>query len=238
MSGFTGITGPWGLQGPQGSQGPTGPTGLTGPTGAQGRYQFAEQYLYTPIVITSGSTGITTRVPYEIKLNQSVPAVVGGASITINGKIDANAYNNYSDPMTANILNTNGRFQIPAGNFFIRVQAANTYTTTTQFLSGYIAALSLYNSNTSTYTDVAYGTITESGISYTSGSSYTTGNSVLHYYSTQSITQTYAIRIYEGITSGPDAYAAIGGTAPLFTSPSPTLMTIRASVNISIIKLY
>jgi hypothetical protein len=236
MSGFTGITGPQGPQGLKGPTGPTGPTGLTGPTGAQGRYQFAGQDLYTPIVITSGSTGIRTRTPYEITLNQAVPALVGGESITVNGKIDANAYNNYSDPLAATL--TNGQFQIPPGNFFIRVQAANTYSVGTQFLSGYIVALSLYDPNTTTYTDLAYGTITEIGTIYTSGSSYVTGNSVLHYYVSQSITQTYAIRIYEGVTDINDVYAGIGGAAVLSSNPSFTLMPDRASVNISIIKLY
>jgi hypothetical protein len=238
MSGFTGITGPWGFQGSKGPTGPTGPTGLTGPTGAQGRFQFAEQSLYTPTVAPGAPTALPTRVPFAFTLNQAVPALVGGASITVNGKIDANAYNNYSDPLTANILDTNGRFQIPAGNFFIRVQAANTYSTTTQFLSGYTISLSLYDSDTTTYTDVAYGTITESGTIYTSGASYVAGNSVLHYYLSQSISQTYAIRIYEGITSSTDTYAGIGGSATLLTTPSPTLMTLRASINTSIIKLY
>ena len=236
MSGITGIAGQQGPQGAPGLRGPTGPTGLKGPTGVQGRFPLAAQEVYGP-------TGISgDRTVFANILTSATPILASGASLSISGLSDPNTLpiNRFSDPFTASLSNANGRFQIPAGNFFIRAQAANPYFDTNLTMAGYFIALSSYDSNTSTYTDVAYGTLTENGTS--TNPAYIRGNSVLHHYVSQSTTQAYAIRWYLGNTSGPTGFQYVGGsgwaTSGAGAEPTGTTMPRTTSVNTAIIKLY
>jgi hypothetical protein len=225
MSGYTGITGPQGPQGPRGPTGPVGPAGYIGPTGSQGRFQAVQQTFYAP-------TGTYTGKQFSpVTLTQGIPLLVSGDSISINGKIDSNSYNNYSDPLT---LNIDGTFQIPAGNFFIRGQMANPWTSYSNDPAGNFLALSAFNG--SNYTDVAYGTLTDNP-----AGPIVVGASLLHYYVSQSANQTYAIRIYLGQQEADDPGSLnIGGNdwAGIYGGPPMTPPSYVPSVNISIIKLY
>lgn len=240
MSGVTGATGPYGPQGVPGVRGPTGPTGLTGPTGVQGRFPLAAQGVYGP-------TGIgEDRSVFANVLISATPTLDSGASVSISGLSDPNTLpiNRFSEPFTATLNGANGQFQIPPGNFFIRAQAANPYFDTNLSMAGYFIALSSYNSITETYTDVAYGTLTENGRD--TDPAYIVGNSVLHHYVSQSTIQTYAIRWYLGNTAGPTGFQNISGGWPDGASggasgtaePTSSLMSKTTSVNTSIIKLY
>lgn len=225
MAGYTGITGPWGFQGPRGPTGPTGPTGLTGPTGAQGRFSLAQQSIFAP-------TGIfTDKQVTLVQPTAGTPILVSGESTSINGKIDTNSYNNYSDSFT---LNGTGRFQIPEGNFFIRIQTVNpvgSYGNTT--VAGYFIALSTYDV-TNGYTDVACGTLTAGN------GEASTGISRLHHYVSQTSNQTYAVRIYLGNTATAGTQILGGNDWDEFQPPPVVTLTpgILPSVITTIIKLF
>jgi hypothetical protein len=127
-AGPIGMTGATGVFGAQGTRGPFGPTGLTGGRGPTGNQVDGSGVLSQTLNGSSSAQPTSVAGGYTISIyGTGVPALVnGGESAAISGMIDANSYNRYDYPLTANT--STGRLSVPAGMYFIKAVASTDAT--------------------------------------------------------------------------------------------------------------
>ena len=162
VRGFTGPTGSRGITGmfgPQGVAGPTGLQGATGLVGSTGTQLYGNGSLIQCFSIVN--QGLVANSNYNVlTLSTQNPSFSGGKSTTISGQYDTTGLNYYGTPMSL----SNEFLTIPIGKYLISASLptfvdGNAPMPTPGFPAdnSTFLALSSYDSNTTTYTNIVTG---------------------------------------------------------------------------------